>query len=76
MPKVPIHSCVSGLRRNAASFLLGYWLAKKIGLWRSVALFVAVEVVMLWWMRDNLLLNVLMLLWPIDAIRRWQQGGG
>ena len=61
---------------DVASFLLGYWLAKKIGLWRSVALFVAVEVVMLWWMRDNLLLNVLMLLWPIDAIRRWQQGGG
>jgi Protein of unknown function (DUF2585) len=61
---------------DVASFLLGYWLAKRIGLWRSVALFVAVELTMLWWMRDNLLLNVLMLLWPIDAIRRWQQGGG
>jgi len=60
---------------DVASFLLGYWLAKKIGLWRSVALFVAVELAMLWWMRDNLLLNVLMLLWPIDAIRKWQQGG-
>jgi hypothetical protein len=60
---------------DVASFLLGYWLAKKIGLWRSVALFVVVELAMLWWMRDNLMLNVLMLLWPIDAIRRWQQGG-
>ena len=60
---------------DVASFLIGYWLAKKIGLWRSVALFIAVELALLWWIRDNLMLNVLMLLWPIDAIRKWQAGG-
>jgi hypothetical protein len=60
---------------DIASFLIGFWLAKKLGLWRSVAVFLAVELLMLWLIRDNLALNILMLLWPIDAIRRWQSGG-
>jgi hypothetical protein len=60
---------------DVASFLLGFWLAKKLGLWKSIAIFVVVELLMLWTIRDNLTLNVLMLLWPIDAIRRWQAGG-
>ena len=60
---------------DIASFLIGFWLAKKLGLWRSVALFMTVELLLLWTIRDNLLLNVLMLLWPIDALRRWQAGG-
>ena len=60
---------------DIASFVIGFYIARKLGLWKSVALFVIVELLMLWLMRDNLTLNVLMLLWPIDAIRRWQQGG-
>jgi hypothetical protein len=60
---------------DVASFVLGFYLARKLGLWRSVALFVAVELLMLLIMRDNLALNVLMLLWPIDAVRKWQAGG-
>jgi hypothetical protein len=61
---------------DVASFVLGFYLARKLGLWWSIGLFLTVELVMLWAMRDNLTLNVLMLLWPIDAIRRWQSGGG
>ena len=60
---------------DIASFVLGFYLARKLG-WRwSVGLFIAVELLMLYLMRDNLTLNVLMLLWPIDAIREWQSGG-
>lgn len=61
---------------DVASFVLGFFIARKLGLWRSIAVFIAVELVMLWLIRDNLALNVLMLLWPIDAIRKWQAGGG
>jgi len=60
---------------DVASFVLGFYLARKLGLWRSVALFIAVELLMLWLMRDNLTLNVLMLLWPLDAVRKWQSAG-
>jgi hypothetical protein len=60
---------------DIASFVLGFYLARKLGLWKSVALFLVVELLMLWLMRDNLMLNVLMLLWPIDAVRKWQSAG-
>jgi len=60
---------------DIASFMLGFYLAKKLGLWRSIAVSFAVELAMLWLMRDNLTLNVLMLLWPIDAVRKWQSAG-
>jgi hypothetical protein len=59
---------------DVASFVLGFYLARKLGLRWSVVIFITVELLMLWLMRDNLALNVLMLLWPIDAIRRWQGG--
>jgi hypothetical protein len=56
------------------SCAVGFLLARRLGLWWSLALFVAVEVVLLVWIRDSLLLEVLMLLWPIDAIKQWQTG--
>jgi hypothetical protein len=60
---------------DVISFVVGFYIARKLGLWWSIGIFIAVELLMLWLMRDNLTLNVLMLLWPIDAIRHWQGGG-
>ena len=57
------------------SFGIGFYLARPLGLWRSILFFLVVDLGMLWMIRDNLALNVLMLLWPIDAVRRWQMGG-
>jgi len=60
---------------DVLSCALGFWLASRLS-WRwSVAIFVAVELIMLGLIRDNLTLNVVMLLYPLDAIRRWQAGG-
>lgn len=50
----------------------GFLLARTLKLKGSLILFVTVEVILLLWIRDNLSLNVLMLLVPIDAIKRWQ----
>jgi hypothetical protein len=55
--------------------LLGYTLAAVFPAWVSVAGFVAVDVALLFWIRDSLLLNVIMLVWPIEAVRTWQMGG-
>ena len=54
---------------------VGFVLAYYIGFRRSLALFVIVEVTMLFWIRDSLILNVIMLIYPIEAIKVWQLGG-
>ena len=53
---------------------LGFGLARQLGFRRSLALFVVTEVVLLIWIRDNLILNVVMLIYPIEAIKAWQVG--
>ncbi len=52
--------------------VLGFLLARKIGWKGSVAFFIASELFMLWWIKDNLFLNVLMILYPVPAVKQWQ----
>jgi hypothetical protein len=51
---------------------VGFLLARRLGVWGSVGLFLATEAVLLIWIRDDLFLNVVMLAWPVDAIKTWQ----
>ncbi|MBI3987854.1 MAG: DUF2585 family protein [Lentisphaerae bacterium] len=53
---------------------LGFLIARRLGLRWSIVFFVAVEVGLLVCVRDNLTLNVLMLIHPVDAIKAWQMG--
>lgn len=53
---------------------IGFAIAQKLGWWRSFAFFLLVEIVLLIWIRDGLLLNILMLVYPLDAVKRWQMG--
>lgn len=52
----------------------GFWIAVRFGWWRSLAFFIAVELLLLIWIRDGLLLNIVMLVYPLDAIKNWQTG--
>lgn len=54
---------------------LGFVIARQLGFRRTFVLFVVMEVVLMIWIRDSLILNILMLIYPIDAIKAWQLGG-
>ena len=54
--------------------IVGFLAASRIPAWASVALAVFLELLTLWTIRDNLTLNVVMLFWPVEAIRQWQGG--
>ncbi|HYH85166.1 MAG TPA: DUF2585 family protein [Pyrinomonadaceae bacterium] len=53
---------------------LGFLLARRLGLVRTILVFALTEVVLLFWIRDSLLLNILMLIYPSDKLRAWQAG--
>jgi hypothetical protein len=54
--------------------ILGFLIARRLPLWASIALGLVLELVALVAIRDNLTLNVLMLIHPVAAIRAWQAG--
>jgi hypothetical protein len=54
---------------------IGYFLARWIGLRWSIGLLVVSELLLLLLIRDNLTLNIIMLVRPIEAIKRWQMVG-
>lgn len=59
---------------DLAAALVGCWLAWRFGWKWMVVLIVLVELFMLYFVRDNLTLNILMLVSPSEAIKEWQMG--
>ena len=57
------------------SMMVGYLIAAVAPAWMSVLLLVGVEVGMGALIRDNLLLNIVNLIHPVDWITKWQDGG-
>jgi len=51
---------------------VGFWLACKLPVWMSVLLLVALELVALFVIRDNLALNIINLIAPSAALQAWQ----
>jgi hypothetical protein len=67
-------SVVNSLGDYAAA-ATGFLLAARLPAWASVAAVILLEATAAFAIRDNLALNVIMLLHPIDAIRDWQLMG-
>ena len=53
----------------------GFFAAARLPVVATIILAVAFELFTGWMIRDNLALNILMLLWPLEAVREWQGAG-
>lgn len=60
---------------DIAMMIVGFLLARRLSVWASVAIVLVLELVPLFVIRDNLTLNVWMLLAPNEALKAWQSGG-
>jgi hypothetical protein len=54
---------------------LGFLIARFSKVWASIVLIIVFELGCLLWVRDNLTLNVLMLVHPVESIKVWQSEG-
>lgn len=52
--------------------VIGFLIARRLGWARSLVLFLFFELVLLVWIRDSLLLQILMLVYPINGLKIWQ----
>lgn len=59
---------------DMAMMMIGFFIAARAPVWLSVCLFIAAELFVGLIIRDGLLLNIIMLLYPLDWVRQWQTG--
>ncbi len=59
---------------DVLAMIVGFYFALRARPWMSVALFVGLELALAFFIRDNLTINIIMLIHPIHAIRVWQAG--
>lgn len=57
---------------DVLSTMLGFWCASRFSWKVTLAFVVVIELLMLVTIKDNLTLNIIMLLYPLDAIKQWQ----
>jgi hypothetical protein len=60
---------------DVLAMVFGFLLASRLKASTVVAVTIALELFVGWTIRDNLTLNILMLVHPTDAVKKWQSGG-
>lgn len=61
---------VGDILASVVGFVLAAWLPTRV----TVLTVIGIELVLLLWIRDSLALNLLMLVHPVEAVKRWQLG--
>ncbi len=56
------------------AMIAGFLFASRFPLWVTILVALVLELVAVYFIRDNLTLNIIMLLWPFQAIKEWQMG--
>jgi hypothetical protein len=54
---------------------VGFLMARFSRLWVTISLIIVMELGCLFWIRDNLTLNILMLTHPVESVKVWQSKG-
>jgi hypothetical protein len=60
---------------DVVMMMLGFLIARLSKIWVSILLIIVLELGCLFWVRDNLTLNVLMLVHPVQSVKIWQSEG-
>lgn len=59
---------------DIGAMVFGFFLGFRLPVWLTILTGVAMELFTLVMIGDNLTLNVLMLLWPLESVKEWQSG--
>ncbi|HEX7109588.1 MAG TPA: DUF2585 domain-containing protein [Aestuariivirga sp.] len=59
---------------DVAAMVVGFYAASRLPVWATIALIIALEIIVAALIRDNLALNIIMLIYPLDFIKEWQAG--
>jgi hypothetical protein len=60
---------------DTLAMILGFVVARKVPVWFSIVVLIGLELFLVFAIHDNLTLNIIQLVYPLDAISQWQANG-